>query len=140
MKQYGLIVGVACLAMVLFVSGAYSNNRTDDALGIAVAPHTLVLSKSQGAVSVHSYIPYSTVELDTLLLTSDVPGADSLDVEVRRVIEELIDSSRTPEDVLRRLVRDEGCNDSQAYGYVREVLYRSAMELTGAEARLPRLR
>jgi hypothetical protein len=63
-----------------------------------------------------------------------------LPAPARRVIEELIDGSRTPEDVLRRLVRDEGCNDSQAYGYVREVLYRSAMELTGAEARLPRLR
>jgi hypothetical protein len=53
------------------------------------------------------------------------------------VIEELIDARQQPEDVLRRLVREEGCNDSEAYGYVREVLYRSAMELTGAEARLP---
>ncbi len=54
----------------------------------------------------------------------------------RRVIEELIDARQNPEDVLRRLVQEEGCNDSEAYGYVREVLYRSAMELTGAEARL----
>lgn len=58
----------------------------------------------------------------------------------RRVIEELIDARQNPEDVLRRLVRDEGCNDSEAYGYVREVLFRSAMELTGAEARLPLVR
>ncbi len=63
-----------------------------------------------------------------------------LSAPARRVIEELIDSGCTPEDVLKRLVREEGCNDSQAYGYVREVLYRSAMELTGAEARLPLLR
>jgi hypothetical protein len=55
----------------------------------------------------------------------------------RRVIEELIDARRSPEDVLRRLVREEGCDDNEAYGYVREVLFRSAMELTGAEARSP---
>jgi len=62
----------------------------------------------------------------------------NLSPPARRVIEELIDARRSPEDVLRRLVREEGCDDTEAYGYVREVLYRSAMELTGAEAR-PRL-
>lgn len=79
MKQYAVIVGATCLVMTLLAGSAFSNNRTDDPLGIAVAPHTLVLSKSQGAVSVHTYIPYSRVECDTLILESDVPGADSLD-------------------------------------------------------------
>jgi len=60
-----------------------------------------------------------------------------LSAPARKVIEELIDDRRWPSEVLRRLVREEGCTDEEAYGYVREVLYRAAMELTGAEARLP---
>jgi hypothetical protein len=60
-----------------------------------------------------------------------------LSAPARRVIEELIDDRRLPSEVLCRLVREEGCSDEEAYGYVREVLYRSTMELTGAEARLP---
>jgi len=43
-----------------------------------------------------------------------------------------METSQDPEDVLRRLVYDEGCEVSEAYGYVREVLSRSLMELTGA--------
>lgn len=79
MKQYTVIMGVIFLAMTVLVGSAYSNNRTDDPLGIAVAPHTLILSKNQGAVSVHTYIPYSAVDLNSLVLESDVPGTDSLE-------------------------------------------------------------
>jgi hypothetical protein len=49
-----------------------------------------------------------------------------------RVLESLIETNEAPEDVLKHLVRDEGCDLFEAYGYVREVLSRSLMELTGA--------
>ena len=55
----------------------------------------------------------------------------------RRVIVELIDANCPPPEVLRRLVREEGCDDEEAYGYVREVLYQSTMEMTDSEAVLP---
>ena len=60
-----------------------------------------------------------------------------LSAPARKVIEELIDDRRWPSEVLRRLVREDGFTDEEAYGYVREVLYRATMELTGAEAVLP---
>jgi len=57
---------------------------------------------------------------------------DSLPAPARRVVEELIDANQAPEHVLQRLVCEEGCDIFEAYGYVREVLARSLMEMTGA--------
>ncbi len=62
---------------------------------------------------------------------------DHLSAPARRVVEELVEDRCWCSDVLRRLVREEGFTDEEAYGYVREVLFRSAMELTDAEAVLP---
>ena len=55
----------------------------------------------------------------------------------RRVIEELIDARRDPEEVLRRVATEELFSDSAAYAYVREVLYRSLLELTGGSVCSP---
>ncbi len=60
----------------------------------------------------------------------------NLSAPARRVIEELIDAGHAPEDVLRRVAR-ELHNEPAAYAYVREVLYRSLIELTGAPVHVP---
>ena len=57
---------------------------------------------------------------------------DHLPAPARSVVEAFMERSQAPEDVLRRLVFEEGCDIFEAYGYVREVLSRSLMELTGA--------
>lgn len=64
---------------------------------------------------------------------------EHLSPPARRVIEELIDARRDPEEVLRRVATEELLGDSAAYAYVREVLYRSLLELTGAGVRSPLL-
>ena len=55
-----------------------------------------------------------------------------LPAPARRVVEELLEAGLAPEEVLIRLAHDEGCDIYQAYGYVREVLWRSLMEMTDA--------
>jgi hypothetical protein len=62
---------------------------------------------------------------------------DSLPAPARHVVEEFLEANEAPEHVLRRLVREEGCDIYQAYGYVREVLSRALMELTGASFSAP---
>jgi len=62
---------------------------------------------------------------------------DHLPAPARRVVEGLMEAGQAPEDVLRRLVREEGCDLLEAYGYVREVLSRSLMELTGSSFATP---
>jgi len=62
---------------------------------------------------------------------------DNLPAPARRVVEAFKETNQAPEDILRHLVYDEGCDIYEAYGYVREVLSRSLMELTGAGFRLP---
>ena len=57
---------------------------------------------------------------------------EHLPAPARHVVEALMEANHDPEDVLRRLVYEEGCDVAEAYGYVREVLSRSLMELTGA--------
>ncbi len=57
---------------------------------------------------------------------------EHLPAPARRVVEGLIETGQAPEDVLRRLVFEEGCDLAEAYDYVREVLSRCLMELTGA--------
>ncbi len=67
----------AVAAFVLVLAGqVLSNSRTDDSLGIAVSPQTLILSLDQGgAVTVHTAIRYSDVNTGGLTL-NNVP-ADS---------------------------------------------------------------
>ncbi|HJN15582.1 MAG TPA: hypothetical protein QGH10_08835 [Armatimonadota bacterium] len=60
----------------------------------------------------------------------------NLPAPARQVIEDLIDARLAPEDVLRRIAR-EFQDETAAYAYVREVLYRSLIELTGANVRAP---
>jgi hypothetical protein len=57
---------------------------------------------------------------------------EHLPAPARRVVEGFMEAGQAPEDVLRHLVFEEGCDLPEAYGYVREVLLRSLMELTGA--------
>lgn len=66
-----MLVAVGLLA-AFGTAHSSGNGRTSDPLGIAVAPQTLVLSKSQGAVSVHTAIPYRSVDLETLVLSSSL--------------------------------------------------------------------
>jgi len=62
---------------------------------------------------------------------------DNLPAPARRVVEAFMETDQSPEDVLRHLVYDEGCDIYEAYGYVREVLSRALMELTGTGFRVP---
>ena len=59
---------IVSVGMALMMGNAVSNSRTDDPLGIAVSPQTMLLSMSQGSVSVHTAIPYGSVDLSTLQL------------------------------------------------------------------------
>ncbi|MGQ9732291.1 MAG: hypothetical protein ACUVX8_13595 [Candidatus Zipacnadales bacterium] len=62
---------------------------------------------------------------------------NNLSARARRVVEELVEMGLPPEDVLSRLVHEEGCDLHQAYGYVREVLWRSLLEMTNAPLHRP---
>ncbi|MBM3475266.1 MAG: hypothetical protein FJX75_18550 [Armatimonadetes bacterium] len=62
---------------------------------------------------------------------------DHLPAPARHVVEALMETDQALEDILRHLVYDEGCDLNEAYGYVREVLSRSLMELTGTGFRVP---
>ncbi len=66
-----LIIGTLglCIAMALQMGNAFSNSRTDDPLGIAVSPQTLILGFDQGgSVKVHTAIPLGTVIRCTVTL------------------------------------------------------------------------
>ena len=55
--------------MLVFIGQAFSGNRSDDPLGVAVSPQTLILGVDQGGwVSVHTDIPYGSVDLSSLAL------------------------------------------------------------------------
>ena len=58
---------------------------------------------------------------------------DGLPAPARRVIEELVEVGRSPEEVLGRLVDEEGRDIYEAFGYVREVLSWALMEMTGSD-------
>ena len=69
MSRFIASLAVVSLALVLFSGAAYSNARTDDPLGVAVSPQTLLLSSDQGGeVSVHTAIPYGAVDRSTIEL------------------------------------------------------------------------
>ena len=65
---------ILMLSVFLFAAvSAFSGNRSDDPLGIAVSPQTLILNFEQGGhVCVHTDIPYGTVNKSSLAL-SGVP-------------------------------------------------------------------
>jgi len=73
MSRHIITAFAVCLALGLFADQALSNARTDDPLGVAVSPQNLLLSSDQGgAVTVHTSIPYGSVDCASLTL-SGVP-------------------------------------------------------------------
>jgi len=61
------LVLVVSLCLVVVASVAAFSGRTDDPLGVAVSPHTLILGADQGGtVAVHTAIPLSAVDTSTL--------------------------------------------------------------------------
>jgi len=63
------LVLVVSLCLVVVASVAAFSGRTDDPLGVAVSPHTLILGADQGGtVAVHTAIPLSAVDTSTLYL------------------------------------------------------------------------
>ena len=64
-----LIVVTCLISLGLFAGEALCGARTDDLLGVAVSPQTFILSLDQGgAVTVHTAIPYTTVDCSSLKL------------------------------------------------------------------------
>ncbi len=65
----GFVLLTALVCTLGLISQVFSNNRTDDPLGIAVSPQTLILSMNQGgAVTVHTAVPFSAVDTSSLTL------------------------------------------------------------------------
>jgi len=90
---------VVALAVSL-TSQVFSNSRTDDPLGIAVSPQTLILSLDQGgAVTVHTAICLTAVDTGSLSLNG-VPAesawADSRGNLVARFNEADVEATVAP--------------------------------------------
>lgn len=77
------LVAMCGFGLVLaLTSEGLSNNRTDDPLGIAVSPQTLILDSDQGGrVTVHTAIPASQVDRSSVALNG-IP-ASSTGVDLR---------------------------------------------------------
>lgn len=54
--------GVLLLGLTILAGPAFSGERSDDPLGVAVSPQMLILGAEQGSVSVHTSIPFSSVD------------------------------------------------------------------------------
>lgn len=54
--------GVLLLGMAILAGPAFSGERSDDPLGVAVSPQMLILGAEQGSISVHTSIPFSAVD------------------------------------------------------------------------------
>ena len=66
--QRSLVLAVSLCLLVVASVAAFSG-RTDDPLGVAVSPHTLIIGADQGGtVAVHTAIPSSAVDTTTLAL------------------------------------------------------------------------
>lgn len=80
--MYRLIALISALCLVLAVGyAAFCGARTDDPLGVAVSPQTLILNSEQGGfVCVHTDIKLSAVDTSSLALNG-IPakgaGADA---------------------------------------------------------------
>ena len=55
-------ISVLVLATAILAGPAHSGGRSDDPLGVAVSPQTFILDAEQGSVSVHTSIPFSSVD------------------------------------------------------------------------------
>jgi hypothetical protein len=90
---------VAVLALGL-ASQVFSNGRTTDPIGVAVSPQTLILSLDQGgAVTVHTAVPFSTVDRGSLTLNgvpADATWADNRGNVVARFSETAIEALVAP--------------------------------------------
>ena len=65
----GLLTACVITIAIGIAATGISNSRTDDPLGVAVSPQTLLLGCEQGgSVVVHTFIPYSTVDTATVEL------------------------------------------------------------------------
>ena len=76
------IIVTFLMFVILFgvVGTGLTNNRTDDPLGVAVSPQTLLLGWDQGgSVAVHTSIPYSSVAVETVELNEIAVNAAKAD-------------------------------------------------------------
>ncbi len=80
MKASITVVGGLCVLMCLWGGAVYANSQVKDPTTMAVAPNTLLLRMDQGDVSVHTAIPYSLVDVETLTMEGLVPIAVGADV------------------------------------------------------------
>ena len=55
-------VAVLLLGLSILAGPAFSGERSDDPLGVAVSPQMLIIGAVQGSVSVHTDIPYGSVD------------------------------------------------------------------------------
>lgn len=98
MRSGLLVAAIACVTLA--TGQAWSNSRTKDPMGIAVSPQTLILSQDQGgAVTVHTAIPYSDVDLTSLYLNGISAGgawADNCGNLVARFSEAAIEALVAP--------------------------------------------
>ena len=64
------ILTTCVLTIIIGLTGSvFSNNRTDDPLGVAVSPQALLLGFDQGgSVVVHTKIPYGSVDKTSIEL------------------------------------------------------------------------
>ncbi len=94
-----LAVAATVCALVI-VGQVWSNSRTEDPLGVAVSPQTLILSLDQGgAVTVHTAIRFSAVDGSSLTLTgvaADGVWADSRGNLVARFSEAEVEALVAP--------------------------------------------
>ncbi len=75
-KHYGAICG--CCIVLLLAAEGLCNSRTEDPIGVAISPQTLILGTDQGGrVTVNTAIPYSTVDVATLALQG-VPAVGAM--------------------------------------------------------------
>ncbi len=96
----GLICALTVALAVSLTNQAFSNARTDDPLGVAVSPQTLILSLDQGgAVTVHTLIRLTAVNTESLTLNgvpADAAWADSRGNLVARFSESEIEAIVAP--------------------------------------------
>jgi len=95
------VLGVAAMVCAwMLVSQSWSNSRTEDPLGVAISPQTLILSLDQGgAVTVHTAIRFSAVNAATVTLEgvpADSAWADSRGSLVARFSEAEVEALVTP--------------------------------------------
>jgi len=72
---------ICALCLVLGFTGfTLCSNRTDDPIGVAVSPQTLVLDWDQGCVCVHTDIPLSQVCRESIILSAGTSSIEPISV------------------------------------------------------------